>query len=190
MAQKTLLITSSARQAGSVTRLLADELVARLGAPVTRRDVSAGLPLVSADWIAARDAGARSDVLATSDELIAELRDHDTIVLAVPVYNFGVPASLKAWIDQVARAGATFRYAANGPEGLLKGKKAYIVVASGGVPVEGPWDYATPYLRHVLGFLGIGDVEVVAADALGNDADKALDAARAQIAALTAPLAA
>ncbi|MHA3976259.1 FMN-dependent NADH-azoreductase [Halovulum sp. GXIMD14794] len=182
---KTLLIQSSARQAGSVTRQLAEKLAAGLGNPVTTRDVSNGLPFVSEAWVSARDAGASGDVMATSNELIEELRDHDTIVIATPVYNFSIPATLKAWIDQVARAGETFRYTAEGPEGLLKGKKAYVVVASGGMPVGSAWDYATPYLRHVLGFIGITDVEIVAADALGNGADKVLDAANAKIAELT-----
>lgn len=187
MARNTLLVHSSARQAGSVTRTLAEELVERLGDPVTLRDVSGGVPLLDADWIAARDAGAAGQgAMATSDELIAELRAHDTIVIAAPVYNFSIPAALKAWIDQVARAGETFRYTAEGPQGLLTGKRAYLVVASGGTPVDGPMDFATPYLRHVLKFIGIEDVEVIAADALGNDADKVLDAARARIAALPA----
>ncbi|WP_112321289.1 FMN-dependent NADH-azoreductase [Oceanibium sediminis] len=190
MADKTLLIQSSARKPGSVTRKLASDLAAALGAPVTERDVSAGLPLIDEAWIAARDAGAENGAHDLSDELIAELRDHDTLIIAVPVYNFAIPASLKAWIDQIARAGETFRYTENGPEGLLKGKTAYLVIASGGTPVDSGWDYATPYLRHVLGFIGITDVHVVAADSLGNNADKVLDAAEARIAQLAQPLAA
>lgn len=182
---KTLLIQSSARKAGSVTRQLAEKLATGLGHPVTTRDVSRGLPFVSEAWVSARDAGTDADVMLTSNELIEELRAHDKIVIAAPVYNFSIPATLKAWIDQVARAGETFRYTAEGPEGLLKGKKAYVVVASGGMPVGSAWDHATPYLRHVLGFIGITDVEIVAADALGNGADKALDAANARIAELT-----
>lgn len=182
---KTLLIQSSARQAGSVTRQLAEKLADGLGNPVTTRDVSSGLPFVSEAWVSARDAGVSGEVMATSNELIEELRSHDTIVIAAPVYNFSIPATLKAWIDQVARAGETFRYTAAGPQGLLGGKKAYVVVASGGMPVGSAWDFATPYLRHMLGFIGISDVEFVVADALGNDADKSLEAANAQIAALT-----
>lgn len=185
MTGKTLLIHSSARHDGSVTRGLAEELVTGFNGPVTRRDLADGIPFIDAAWIAARDAGDSGGAVALSDTLIDELRAHDRIVLAVPVYNFSIPAALKAWIDQVARAGETFRYTADGPVGLLEGKKAYIVVASGGTPVDGPWDYATPYLRHVLSFIGITDVEVIAADALGNDADKTLDAARARIDELT-----
>ena len=184
MTQKTLLIHSSARHEGSVTRTLAEELVATFDGPVSRRDVGAGIPFLDEPWIAARDAGTSGGAVAVSDALIEELRAHDRIVLAVPVYNFSIPAALKAWIDQIARAGETFRYTADGPVGLLEGKKAYFVIASGGTPVDGPWDHATPYLRHVLNFIGISDVEVIAADALGNDADKTLDTARAQIEAL------
>jgi len=181
MTTKTLLIQSSARHEGSVTRTLAEELTGKFGGPVTRRDVAGGLPFVDTSWLAARDAGEAGGALAMSDALIEELRAHDRIVFAVPVYNFSIPAALKAWIDQVARPGKTFRYTADGPVGLLEGKTAYIVVASGGTPVDGPWDYATPYLRHVLSVMGISDVEVIAADALGNDADKTLDAARCRI---------
>ncbi|MSU88265.1 FMN-dependent NADH-azoreductase [Rhodobacteraceae bacterium 2CG4] len=182
---KTLLIQSSARHDASVTRQLAEKLAEGLGDPVTVRDVSVGLPFVTEDWISARDAGTGGAVMQVSNELIDELRAHDAIVIAVPVYNFAIPATLKAWIDQVARAGETFRYTADGPEGLLTGKRAYLVVASGGMPVGSAWDHATPYLRHVLGFIGITDVEIVAADALGNDADKTLEAANAHIDALT-----
>ena len=82
----------------------------------------------------------------------------------MPVYNFAIPASLKAWVDLIARARRTFRYTEAGPEGLLKGKKAYLVVASGGVPVGSDYDFATGYLRHVLGFVGITDVTIIAAD--------------------------
>lgn len=187
---KTLLVHSSARSEQSVTRGLAEDLARVLGGELTQRDVSAGLPVISEGWVAARDAGAEGEVLATSNALIEELRAHDTLIIAAPMYNFSIPASLKLWIDQIARAGETFRYTSNGPEGLLKGKKAYVVIASGGTPVEGAWDFATPYLRHVLGFIGIRNVEVIAADALGNGADKKLDAARAQIAALAQPMAA
>ena len=115
-------------------------------------------------------------------ELIAELKAADVVVIGAPIYNFGIPAALKAWVDMIARARKTFRYTSEGPEGLLKGKKAYVVIASGGMPVDSDMDFATPYLRQVLGFIGITDVEVIAADALGNGMDKKLDEARAKIA--------
>ena len=112
------------------------------------------------------------------------MRRTDVIVIGAPVYNFSIPASLKAWIDMIARARLTFRYTDSGPEGLLKGKKAYVVVATGGVPVGSPVDFATPYLRHALAFVGITDVEVIAADRLNSQREESMDAARARIAEL------
>lgn len=171
-----LRIDASARNAGSTTRQLADQLVARLveqgyGARVTRRDLAATPPaLIDESWVGANftDDADRSDdqraALTASDELIAELEAADTIVIGVPVYNFAIPAALKAWVDLIARARKTFRYTESGPEGLLKGKKAFLVVASGGVPVGSDYDFATGYLRHVLGFVGITDVSIIAAD--------------------------
>lgn len=170
-----LRIDASARNSGSTTRQLADQLVARLveqgyGSAVTRRDLALTPPaLLTEAWVGANftDDADRSDdqraVLVDSDELIAELEAADTIVIGVPVYNFAIPAALKAWIDQIARARRTFRYTETGPEGLLTGKKAYLVVASGGVPVGSDYDFATGYLRHVLGFVGITDVTIIEA---------------------------
>jgi FMN-dependent NADH-azoreductase len=190
-----LEVSASARLAGSASRELSanliDALSDRLGeVQVKRRDLSEGIPLVNAAWIEANftpeeDRTERHrEALAISDSLVAELKDADVLVIGAPIYNFNVPASLKAWIDMVARARLTFRYTNNGPEGLLQGKKAYLVVASGGVPVGSPVDFATPYLRHVLGFIGITDVEIIAADRLNSQADEAMDSARARIAEL------
>ncbi|HMP46747.1 MAG TPA: NAD(P)H-dependent oxidoreductase [Sphingopyxis sp.] len=178
-----LRIDASARTAGSTTRQLADQLVARLveqgyGAAVTQRDLTVTPPaLLTEAWVGAnftdeadRSADQRA-ALAASDELIAELEAADTIVIGVPVYNFAIPAALKAWVDLIARARRTFRYTETGPEGLLKGKKAYLVVASGGVPVGSDYDFATGYLRHVLGFVGITDVTIIAADQQMMDED-------------------
>ncbi|HEV2596843.1 FMN-dependent NADH-azoreductase [Sphingopyxis sp.] len=171
-----LRIDSSARHTGSTSRQLTDQLVTRLveqgyGASVTRRDLADTPPaLLTENWVGANftDDADRSDdqkaALAASDEMIAELEAADTIVIGVPIYNFSIPASLKAWIDLIARARRTFRYTEAGPEGLLKGKKAYLVVTSGGVPVGSDYDFATGYLRHVLGFVGITDVHIIAAD--------------------------
>ena len=140
------------------------------GAAVTQRDLSVTPPeLLTEAWVGANftDEAERSDeqkaALGASDELIAELEAADTIVIGVPVYNFAIPAALKAWIDQIARARRTFRYTETGPEGLLTGKKAYLVVASGGVPVGSDHDFATGYLRHLLGFVGITDVTIIEA---------------------------
>ena len=97
------------------------------------------------------------------DEAIAEIQDVDIIVIDVPFYNFGVPSTLKAWIDHIARAGVTFKYGANGPEGLITGKKIYLAIASGGIYSDGPmqgYDFAAPYLKSVLGFMGMTDVSI------------------------------
>ncbi|MEM9054926.1 MAG: NAD(P)H-dependent oxidoreductase, partial [Pseudomonadota bacterium] len=102
----------------------------------------------------------------------------------VPVYNFGVPAALKAWIDLVARARKTFKYTETGPVGLLEGKTAYVVIASGGTPSGAQIDFATPYVRHVLGFLGIHEVNVIAADQLMTAGEEKVETATAQIEAL------
>ncbi len=99
-----------------------------------------------------------------SDKAIAEIQAADTIVIGAPLYNFGIPSTLKAWVDHIARAGVTFRYTAAGPEGLIKGKKVYVAMSSGGVYSEGPmtsYDFVAPYLKAVLGFLGMTDVTVV-----------------------------
>lgn len=102
-----------------------------------------------------------------SDKAIAELKDADVIVIGVPMYNFGIHSTLKAWIDHIARAGETFRYNENGPEGLVKNKKVYLAIASGGVYSEGPikgYDFTEPYLRTTLGFLGMTDITAYRAE--------------------------
>lgn len=190
-----LEISSSGRHDGSVTRELSGNLIAALevqssSSEVTRRDLSAGVPFVNDAWIEANftpeviRTRKHRDTLAYSDDLVAELQAADVLVIGVPVYNFSIAATLKAWIDMIARASATFRYTDNGPEGLLKGKKAYLVVATGGVPVGSPMDFATPYLRHALSFVGITDVEVIAADRVNTDQDESMDRARQEIANL------
>jgi FMN-dependent NADH-azoreductase len=172
---RVLRVDASARVEGSVTRQLADQLIVGLaarvdGLSVSRRDVAQGLPFVDTDWVAANftDPDARSAVqcekLAGSDTLVAEVVNADVWVIATPIYNFGVPASLKAWVDQIARARLTFRYTEQGPQGLLEGKKVYILTATGGTEVGSAIDFATPWLKFVLGFLGVTDVEVIAAD--------------------------
>ena len=177
-----LHINSSGRFEGSVTRELSAQLVRQLqqqtGADVQHRDLAAGLPFIDEPWIHAnftdpeqRDEADRS-VLALSDALVAELQQASHVVMAVPIYNFGVPAVMKAWIDQVARARLTFRYTENGPEGLLRNKKAYLVIASGGVPVGSEVDFASPYLLQALAFIGIEDVTVIDAVSLTEAANE------------------
>ena len=194
-ALKVLEISSSGRHEGSISRVLTANLLAALddrhdGIDITRRDVAAGLPFVNAAFARAKDTPledftqADQAAVELSDELIAELEEADVIVIGAPIYNFSIPASLKAWIDLIARARVTFRYTENGPEGLLKGKKAFVIVSSGGVPVGSPVDFATPYLRHALGFVGIEDVEFIGAQGADRGNGEALDAARARIAEL------
>ena len=192
---KVLEVAASGRSKDSVSRMLSADLIEALEArqgdvEVTRRDLSHGVSLVDEAWIGAnftaveeRTASQRA-ALAESDALVAELQAADVIVIGMPVYNFGIPAALKAWVDMITRARLTFRYTENGPEGLVNGKKAYIVLASGGVPVDSPVDFATPYMRQALSFIGMDDVDVIAADQLGSRADDSIDEARAQIAEL------
>lgn len=189
---RVLRVDASARVEGSVTRQLADRLIDGLAErieelSVARRDVAQGLPFVDTAWVNANltDPDARSaeqrQALAGSDALVAEIMTADVWVIATPIYNFGVPASLKAWIDQIARARLTFRYTEQGPQGLLSGKKVYILTATGGTEVGSDIDFATPWLRFVLGFLGITDVEIIAADRGMMRGDTARQSAEARI---------
>ncbi len=192
---KLLEISASARSASSASRQLTRDLIAALDArhgdvQVTRRDLAKGVPLIDEAWVEANFTPEESrtdsqrETLAFSDALVAELKDADILVIGTPLYNFSIPAALKAWIDMIARARLTFRYTENGPEGLLEGKKAYVVMATGGVPAGSPADFATPYLRHALAFIGITDVEFIAADRLNSEAEESMDRARAHIAEL------
>lgn len=190
-----LHLNSSSRFDGSVTRDISAQLVEHMQqqttASVHHRDLAAGIDFIDENWVGANftDPDQRSEqqkaALELSDELISELQAASHIVIASPVYNFSVPAVVKAWVDQVARARVTFRYTENGPEGLLKGKKAYLVVASGGVPLGSEMDYATRYLRHILGFMGIDDVTLVNANELGQAANEHHDIGK-ELAAIAA----
>ena len=192
---RILEVSASGRRNGSITRELSADLIAALedrfgSVQLTRRDLLHGVPFVDEAWIEANFTPDESrtqihkDTLAYSDELVNELRDADVLLIGAPIYNFSIPAALKAWIDMIARARSTFRYTENGPVGLLKGKKAYLVVATGGVPVGSAMDFATPYLRHALAFVGITEVEIVTADRINSDKHESMDRARAQIADL------
>ncbi|TDK46776.1 FMN-dependent NADH-azoreductase [Antarcticimicrobium luteum] len=184
MTHTVLHIDTSARRSASTSRDLSAKIVDRLAAgTVLRRDLADALPLIDETWIAANftPEDQRNDAqraqMALSDDLVDELKAADVLVIGLPIYNFSVPATLKAWIDMVARVGVTFRYTEAGPEGLLKGKRAILAVTSGGTPVGSEIDFATGYLRHVLGFIGITDIEIVAADRMNVDPDAALRAA-------------
>lgn len=192
---RVLEVSASARSTTSASRKLSSNLIEALddrygGVRRVQRDLSGGIPFVDEAWIEANFTPdeSRSEkhraALAFSDTLVAELEEADVIVIGVPMYNFNIPASLKAWIDMICRARLTFRYTEDGPKGLLENKKAYLVVATGGVPVGTPMDFATPYLKHALGFIGITDVQIIAADKLNSHADESMDAARVRIAEL------
>lgn len=169
-----LVVNASSRYQDSLTRAVTAEIAQHLAAQrdltIDERDVAAGLPFVNEDWVNANftDPADRSksqrQTLAMSDSLVSELQNAEQLIIGVPVYNFTIPATLKAWIDLVARARETFRYTENGPQGLLKTKKAWLVAASGGVPVGSEMDFATRYMHHVLGFMGINDVAVIDAN--------------------------
>jgi len=185
-----LSIQSSGRQDGSITRQLSRAVIDRLSGTVIERDLTTSVPHVDAAWIEANftpvdtRTAQQSTTLAFSDRLVAEIENADVIVLGVPIYNFGVPAALKAWFDMVARAGVTFKYDVTGPVGLLSGKRAIFVIASGGTTVGSNIDFATPWLKHAMHFIGIDDVTIIAADALGGDAEEKLTAAQDDISKL------
>lgn len=173
-----LQLNSSLSGEQSQSSRLAAEFVAGLaaqqpGSRVTVRDLAADpVPHLDGErfgaFIAKPDArsAAQQAVVAYSDALIAELQRADVVVLGLPMYNFGVPSQLKSYFDHVARAGITFRYTANGPEGLLKGKKAYVFATRGGLYAGTPLDTQTHYVRDFLRFLGISEVEFVYAEGL------------------------
>jgi FMN-dependent NADH-azoreductase len=196
-----LQVNSSARTDGSQSTRLADLAVQGLraqgaNASLVVRDLSKNYhPALDEETLQAlfTPAEARSPEqaarVALDDALIAEIQAADVVVLGVPMYNFGVPAQLKNWIDAIARAKVTFRYTEQGAEGLLKGKKVIVVLTRGGVYRNTPADSQVPYLKTVLGFLGMTDVEFVYAEglALGAEAEQqALAAAREQIEQLLA----
>ena len=186
-----LQINASARREGANSTKVANSVVERLkaanpAATFTLRDLAVTPhPVLDEAALGALFTPAEQRTpeqaarVALDDALIAEIQAHDTIVLGVPMYNFGVPVQLKAWIDAIARAGTTFRYTATGPEGLLTGKKAYLAIASGGTPVGSDFDFMSRWLTFFLGFIGITDVEVVAADGImGADGEAKIAAAK------------
>ncbi len=188
MTHTLLHIDASARRDGSVSRQLTDQIIEKLTPDhVIARDLANPLPHVNEAWISANFTpitdrnDEQNKALELSDTLIEEIQQADTIVIGAPIYNFGVPAGLKAWIDLVARAGVTFRYTEEGPVGLLTGKRTIVVVASGGTEAGSNYDFATGFLKHVLGFIGLTDVEFVTADKLALDAEGTMAKAKADI---------
>lgn len=185
-----LHIISSANPGPSNSSMLGRETTAHLQGDVTTRDTNASLPAIDSTWVAANFTPAadrtaeQSARLALSNTLISEVQNADTLVISTPLYNFSIPSTLKAWIDHICRSGVTFNYTKNGPVGLLIGKRAVIVIATGGTPTGSNMDFASNYLRFVLGFIGITDVQIIAADRVMAQGEQAITDARAAIAAL------
>ncbi len=193
---KILQINASARSSGANSTRLADTITSRLlaeqpDAILEVRDLARDPhPVLDEPALGALFTPAEQRTpeqaarVALDDALIAQVQSADAIVLGVPMYNFGVPVQLKTWIDAIARAGVTFRYTANGPEGLIKGKKVYVALARGGLYRDTPADSQTPYLKNVLAFLGMTDVEFIFAEGLAMGAEsatRAFDEAAARI---------
>ncbi|PTE07047.1 FMN-dependent NADH-azoreductase [Mesorhizobium helmanticense] len=189
-----LLVTSSPRGAASHSTRIATEFAEKLVAAdpsntlVVRDLVANPLPHIGADYSTGIYTPAESrtqrqaEVVGVSDAVLDELFAADTIILATGFINFGISSTLKSWVDHVARSGKTFSYGESGPKGLVTGKKVYIVLASGGIYSEGAavqLDHAIPYLRSVLGFIGMTDVDVIRIEGVGMGPD-AVEAALAK----------
>jgi FMN-dependent NADH-azoreductase len=197
MTTNILRIDTAITGDASVSLKLTDRVMARLAAAhpdadVTTRDLSAGVPHIDAAWLGAvytpadKRSTEQADVADYSDTLLAEVRAADILVIGMPVYNFGVPAPLKGWIDHLARKGETFVYTDKGPKGLLENKRAIVVMTSGGTKFGSDIDFASGYVRHMLGFFGITDVEFVTADAIALAPEETVKSAEAQADALAA----
>ncbi|AMS13685.1 FMN-dependent NADH-azoreductase [Pseudomonas chlororaphis] len=194
---RVLIIESSARQQDSVSRQLTQTFIKQWQAAhpddqITVRDLAV-TPVPHLDinllggWM--KPAGQRNEIeeasLQRSNELTDELLAADVLVMAAPMYNFAIPSTLKAWLDHVLRAGVTFKYTATGPQGLLNGKRAYVLTARGGIYAGSTADHQEPYLRQVMGFLGIHDVEFIHAEGMnlgGDFQEKGLNQANAKLA--------
>jgi FMN-dependent NADH-azoreductase len=188
---KIYQIDSSARKKGSTSRALAKKLLEKIKKPgdeVTYRDLDDEMVFVSG----LTESGMKIDekdqtkehkkMFELSDKLVNELRENDIIIISAPIYNYGPPATLKAWSDLAARVGETFRFKPNGRrEGLLKNKRAYLVITSGGTKLNSKEDFLTPWLKFILNFFGIEKVDVISADQMALDYEKSIKDAEEQI---------
>jgi FMN-dependent NADH-azoreductase len=196
---RVLVIESSARQQGSVSRELTQQFIANWQAAhpadqIQVRDLAAEpVPHLDATllggWMtpAEQQSEAEKAALARSNQLTDELLAADVLVLAAPMYNFAIPSTLKAWLDHVLRAGVTFKYSETGPQGLLSGKRAFVLTARGGIYAGSGLDHQEPYLRQALAFIGIHDVQFIHAEGLnmgGEFSQKGLAQAKAKLAAV------
>ncbi|SER30801.1 FMN-dependent NADH-azoreductase [Pseudomonas sp. NFACC02] len=194
---RVLIIESSARQQDSVSRQLTQQFISQWRAAhpaddITVRDLAVKqVPHLDIDLLGGwmKPEGQRSPIeqaaLDRSNELTEELVAADVVVLAAPMYNFAIPSTLKSWFDHVLRAGVTFKYGETGPQGLLTGKRAYVLTARGGIYAGSTLDHQEPYLRQVLGFVGIHDVTFIHAEGLnmgGDFSEKGLNQAVARLA--------
>jgi len=178
-----LQLSTSIMGENSVSRELASNLLAELAGSqefnlIERNFADEPIPHLDSEWLTAlttpeadRSPDQRSKV-TFSDKLIAELIAADILVIGLPMYNFSLPSMLKAWIDHIARAGVTFKYTSDGSVGLLEDKKVYLVVAMGGIHEASTTDFLRPYMKHVLAFVGLEDVEVITADGLNMGAER------------------
>ncbi len=191
------IIESSARKDGSISRQLTEQFIAQWQAAhpadtVQVRDLALDpVPHLNADLLGGwmKPEGERSaeeiQALARSNHLTEEVLAADVLVLAAPMYNFAIPSTLKAWLDHVLRAGVTFKYTATGPQGLLTGKRAIVLTARGGIYAGSSADHQEPYLRQVLAFIGIHDVQFIHAEGMnlgGDFSEKGLNQAKALLA--------
>lgn len=194
MTKHILRVDGSMRKNGSYSRKLVDSLITQLNKKEQHstkvRDLSDGVPFINEQWIGAnftafneRTAEQHAELLQ-SDALVNELQEADIIVIGLAIYNFSVPAAFKAWIDQVVRSKVTFRYAENGPEGLLENKKAYVVIASGGTQVGSDIDFFSAHVRYILAFIGIKDVTFIDSSGIGRDEVRVLAHANEAIVAI------
>jgi len=194
---RVLVIESSARQEGSVSRQLTQAFIAQWKAAhpadeISVRDLAVEqVPHLDINllggWMKPADQHSDQEkgALALSNQLTEELLAADVLVLATPMYNFAIPSTLKSWLDHVLRAGVTFKYTETGPQGLLTGKRAFVLTARGGIYAGGTLDHQEPYLRQVLGFIGIHDVDFIHAEGLNLGAEsleKAVNQAKAKLA--------
>ena len=190
--KQLLQLDASANLSSSASKKLGAELIEKLqktysGFHIEQRDLNQGLDFIDEGWInanftpAEQRTHAQKQKLKLSDTLITELQQADRIVVTTPMYNFGVPATLKAWIDLICRAGVTFQYTNEGPVGLLKDKQADIIITTGGVPLQSPVDFVSDYLKQVFHFIGIDDINIIAADQMAVDADSSINKAKQQI---------
>ena len=194
-----LHIDTSANLESSNSRALSQYIVNKLleggagASQLIRRDLAKNLlPQISADDLVDLHGSRTSDSvtltehLELSKTLIAELKSAETLVIGLPLYNFGVPVVFKQWIDYVARAGETFRYTEQGPIGLSGVKDAYVVIASGGTPVGSPMDHLSGYIKTVLAFIGVEQIHIIDASGSKGSTDKVIEQAKEQVATLLA----